>query len=128
MNKKEILEGNKLIAEFMGYTKEQYTVEGSSKEYDVWTNNLICKGCYYDLFDLKYHSSWDWLMPVVEKIQYDLGHFVTIERNSTLIHESKFDSKIINPPFGYGEQESFIQITYKAVVEFIKWYNKETNN
>ena len=50
---KEILEGNKLIAEFM---------TGQSKDSKVFFK-LNCVDT-----ELKYHPSWDWLMPVIGKI------------------------------------------------------------
>lgn len=128
MENKEIIEGNKLIAKFMGCSKGPY--DKHSKDNLIhFPDNFPIKirmsrgGNHLEVDWLEFHSSWDWLMPVIEKIQVE--HFVTIERNSTLIHEDGFDSKIINKPFGYGEQESYIQITWKAVIDFIKWYNNE---
>jgi len=59
---KTTTENNKIIAAFMGLsycTKHQY--EGWYKNAEF--NERIC-----DFDGLKYHSSWDWLMPVVEKI------------------------------------------------------------
>jgi len=115
MTSDKIIKGNKLIAEFMGLIQsgKNYIDYRTSDDYGI-----------YPIRDLRYHSSWDWLMTVVEKIQ--LEHFVTIERNSTLIHEDDFHSPIINKPFGYGEQESYIQMTYIAVIDFIKWHNKQS--
>lgn len=56
----EILEGNKLIAEFMGMTKTE-TTQGifyttTSDPYEWHETNLT------------YHHDWKMLMPVVEKI------------------------------------------------------------
>ena len=54
---KTIEEGNKLIAEFVGakLTKGNfYLLDGEILAHEA---------------DLKYHTSWDWLMPVVEKIR-----------------------------------------------------------
>lgn len=57
-----IAEGNELIAVFMGY--ERY-----EDNYGVWfkTEELIIS-MHPKLEDLKYHTSWDWLMPVVQRI------------------------------------------------------------
>src|SRR6185437_13454507 len=56
----KIIEGNKLIAEFMGIkdnpNKKGYYYHPLKKDWGT------IKG-------FKYHSSWDWLMPVVEKIR-----------------------------------------------------------
>lgn len=54
--------------------------------------------------DFIYHSDWNWLMPVVEKC-FD----IECEKMSEL--KSKFD-------FWH------IDLMFKAVVEFIKWYNQ----
>ena len=82
------MQNNKLIAEFMGvdYVDIDTYLE-SNKE-------------------LQYHASWDWLMPVVEKIMWDND----IEDNQcTNIAEALCDAKIDR--------------VYDAVVEFIKTYN-----
>jgi len=72
----------------------------------------------------QYHTSWNWLMPVVEKIG-ELYHTITIETNN------ESDQCVI---LCYKEDEKYRRIfevgltlheaTYKAVVEFIKEYNK----
>ena len=57
---KQIIEGNKLIAEFMGWTQ---TNDGQDEFYF----NGVDKYCLPENF--KYHSSIELLMPVVEKIE-----------------------------------------------------------
>ena len=79
--------------------------------------------------ELKYHKSWDWLMPVVEKIRkkgfifeignrltdsYNVRYFVDVRH---LLEKDKFTATIFN-------DDDSKQLTYKAVVEFIKWYKK----
>ena len=61
MTSKEILNANKLIAEFIGAKMivENYHGINIIKFPDKSTK---------DLHDLKYHSSWDWLIPVIGKI------------------------------------------------------------
>lgn len=107
---------NELIAEFMGW---------------VWPRDPDHKR--YEITSLKYHVSWDWLMPVVEKISK-----ITFKWETK--HESGTDSYYLRT-FGMLDEETgrvmvrinncalhtaptLIEATYKAVVEFIKWYNE----
>lgn len=98
---------NELIAEFMGAVKSQdYGVCG-------WMGYWINQGdpSATDVREMRYHQSWDWLMPVVEKIN-TLRHFGNIDAT---------DRKRM-----YGVSIFDTQTTvYKAVVEFIKWYNTQ---
>jgi len=63
MTEQEIIEGNKLIAEFMGDYRAKYKVSN-----DYTLANAMLK-------TLKYHSSWDWLMPVFKKIWESIDQF-----------------------------------------------------
>ena len=76
-------ENNKLIAEFMGIDQV---------DIDAWleTNS-----------NLHYHTSWDWLMPVIDKCYQE--------------HMSKHIADAV--------MTCDIDTTYKAVVEFIKEHN-----
>lgn len=60
----EIIEGNKLIAEFMGAKPITFTDDFGG----VVSGVLKMEDGLYPPYKLKYHSSWDWLMPVVEKM------------------------------------------------------------
>ena len=90
------MEDNKLIAEFMEvkFDKGNFYNMG----YDIFSD-----GNLYRSHELKFHLSWDWLMPVVEKC-------------CILNNEEGFK------PF-YNLCELKIATTHKAVVEFIKKYN-----
>lgn len=82
--------------------------------------------------DLKYDTSWDWLITVVEKIEsikdeYH-GHFgVYISSNNCTIQATNFrpDKRIPDPPHYFANYtlNSKIESTYQAAVEFIKWHN-----
>ena len=64
MEKEIIKENNKLIGEFMGdIFKTNFTV-GSDLVPEGWLRKL--DNMHYG--NLKYHSSWDWLMPCIGKI------------------------------------------------------------
>ena len=82
---------NKLIAEFMNVPKFK----------KARSNKLL------------YDTSWDWLMPVVEKIE-GLGYWVNRNDGDVTI-SNKSDIVVITPMSSGG-----IDMMYKAVVEFIK--------
>jgi len=100
-------ENNKLIAEFM------HLELISNKEYVIKRRDMIRQDIAYNLpftlDDLKYHSSWDWLMPVVMKISRKIDK--PIDEVVSLLTEVGSDN--------IWDIKSF----YNAIVEFIKEYN-----
>ena len=80
------MKDNKLIAEFMNHGFH----DGRHRSFD----------------ELKYHESWDWLMPVVSKVTRDEQYIGNDYREHLL--------DIV--PYGH------IEDTYSAVVEFIREY------
>ena len=99
LTKEQILEGNKLIWNFMGKPDLGFIPTHIS-----------------DFKYLIYHSSWDWIMSVVEKIEASSGNFV-ICLNTCEINAGKFDCYLI-------EADSKIEAVWLSVVEFIKWHNE----
>jgi hypothetical protein len=73
----------------------------------------------FDSEHLKFHKSWDWLMPVVYKIE-QLGYFIMINKWTSIYTEDK-PPKVINTIQKYSKLEN----TYNSVVNFIEWYNKK---
>ena len=111
---------NKLIAEFMGM---QHTDIGWYDSENVMSE-YACQMVGGNTFEeLQYDRSWDWLMPVVDKINGftdDEGEFlyeVKISPSRCII--SRGLSTIVDQPNG----EDMKQMVYIAVVEFIKEYN-----
>lgn len=102
-------EKNKLIAEFMGYIDNGCSEEGF----------LIHPDTNYDIEieTLQYHSSWDWLMPVVEKIE-SLGYRVTIVKHICRIDLNE-ESKLL-----ISEDIKKIEAVYTVCFKFIQWYNQ----
>lgn len=98
MSEQEILEGNKLIAEFMGYKIPNQTHK---------LNWIV----YKDVFQpMLFNTSWDWLMPAIKECL------------------NKSEENLADWEYYYEQiDDSFFQIeihqTWSAVVEFIKWYN-----
>ena len=95
-----ITDNNKLIAEFMGSNFEMIGDEEAC---------TLRSGTRYMTKHLKYHSSWDWLMPVVEKI-YDKEGLDISGLFTEFLNIAPVD--IYN-----------IKYVYCSVIEFIKWYN-----
>lgn len=96
------MKDNKIIAEFMGLENVNTLTKPM---YDYGESG----GCR-SLEDLWYHTDWNWLMPVVDKIKSISG---------------KLPTHIGNIPNNEDwESNNFlstnIEETYRAVVEFIK--------
>ncbi len=82
-----MMNNNKLIAEFMGIV------------YPKLDNVIVIDNVVIKEDDLQYHTSWDWLMPVVERIEQ-----VNEGVPHQLLNISLFSS---------------IDEVYQAVIEFI---------
>ena len=106
-----LIENNKLIAEFMGL-KEIYTPKLNIYEISKTETCLET--------DLAYHTDWNWLMPVVEKIQ-SMGYWVDYTKGDVFIYDDEYNLVIPNPM--HKNKDTKLSIHYKIVIEFIKWYN-----
>jgi hypothetical protein len=150
------MKNNKLIAEFMGLsTIENFILDNSILQekdiklnqyyYDtvskivfkcektafplviVQKNNYHCaniNNCKEVISELKYHSDWNELMAVISKIADETEYELVSG------YDYSYWNKYGENPFEDAE-EGFggyykIENIYKAVVEFIKWYNNKT--
>lgn len=97
---------NEIIAEFMG---AELLLGGAYKKVPIPPNKIIIEDtCLKYPEELEYHKSWDWLMPVVNKIaEYRLVHAREVI--------TAIDWKIT-----IG-----IEYIYPKLVEFIKFYNAQ---
>jgi hypothetical protein len=125
MKTNEILQGNRILAEFMGL-KPGYN--SYTKKYN-WGDGIFFMtdgDTIEEVMDAiagyaKYHSSWDWLMPVVEKIEA-LGYDVEIGSQYVRIDDG------LDEGFGIDSwySGSKIESVFTAFVEFAKWYKNQT--
>lgn len=121
----EIYKTNKLIAEFMFINNGLDYINpcGDYALYNKDGERVKIRLDEDDLSELEYHSSWNWLMPVVIKCFKVLdtldaidfrktpsGHYGDLSQQLTIIGRDKFNSDIIGN-------------TYKNTLKFIKWYN-----
>lgn len=91
-------ENNKLIAEFLG------------KDHEL--NQCISAP--------QFHEEWNWLMPVVEKIE-NLGYeFFIVENRVEVAHNTDHSIETIIDLTSRSKRDA----TYQGVVEFINQYNK----
>lgn len=110
----DVLEGNKIIAEFMGCSVDNGIAKRTTKYYDFPGQcGLTC-----DVSDLKYHSSWDWLMPVVKKFDYLAENKIIDFSEYYEYWCDKIDDAVTRT---YN-----IEPVFKVTVEAIEWYNTQT--
>ena len=89
---------NKKCAEFIGWK--------SSIASEYYTTTMW-GGCGFTPFHMKFHSDWNWIMEVVEKI-VEIPDGVGYQFKRSI--EGCFDSK---------------QEVIQAIDQFIDWYNKQ---
>ena len=71
--------------------------------------------------DLEYNKRWDWLMPVVEKIE-SLGYEFRFYTDEVEILDIKTSNYVLDCLSG----NSKIDATLKGCIYFINWYNQQT--
>jgi len=143
MKNQKITKGNILIAEFMNHKiwmvkhyegdTQSDRQETSVKDYE----KFLEKGFKYDPYARPFHSSWDILMPVMDKI-YKLHKFneFYIKPNSALLYltnkiklfaggVSNDNGKEGTMVYKYISAETGIEATWIVAVEFIKWHNEQ---
>ena len=151
MTEEKIKEGNKLIAEFMGARIEEkdnyfdaYDWRDSSVlVYSVPIDYLVTKEESKNIVEClllnlytgdwgQFHSDWNWLVSVVEKIElieddYDGRFIVYISSNNCTIQSTNFrlDKINVESPHYFSSLygNSKIEAVWTAIIEFIKWYN-----
>lgn len=121
---KQITEGNRIIAEFMG------------RPYKFPRTKFSTGKAYEEIILPDYNRGWNELMPVVEKI-------ATIVIKSNASYNSDHIPVIIIVPNGYVKinnlrderifvnvavEGSLINAVWQAVVQFIQWYNTINTN
>ena len=127
-----IIENNKLIAEFLNWEFDDL-----SETFETPFLKLVEPqafgdeqfSCKLQDFELEFHSDWNWLMKVVEKIHSMQSYGVLINPNGTYIQDE--DDKVICMTFKNEEvngeiiSSSNIEATFNCCVEFVKWYNEQ---
>lgn len=143
MTNEEIIEGNKLIAEWIsGGIATDGHPQGSKK----WSVHLPREFCdkisirYHPYnpvlfvfeYELYFHSSWDWIFSVIEKIT-SLGFEIEFnikpnwDESTFSIYDTKRDNTLVES-LNFIDIEncnSLIQYVWICIIEFILWYNNQ---
>ena len=123
MSNDEILQGNRLIAEFDGYEYSEESFLNNIKgvlQKDGKLSlhaNLINKS-----FCTEYHSSWNWIMQIVQKIE-DKGYCVFIQNDCCWMQVGRAGMKM---PIITNLADCKMDAIYKTVLDFIKWHNQKS--
>lgn len=114
----DINEGNKLIAEYMGFeTGLKWMVSGK-------VTARLFRDCDKDIVlteKCEYHCSWNELMPVVERINATEEYDIIIFR--TVAHVNDKHSALFETSFETSKKGNLIMSIWEPIVEFIKWHN-----
>jgi len=111
------MENNELIARFMGYEIPKQTHRK--------LNWIVYEGVFQAM---QFHCSWNWLMPVVEKIcRLKIGdgkEFVDYPNLRTfgMLNEETGEIMVRFNGFVLVQSDTLIQATYMAVVDFVKYW------
>lgn len=111
MTEEEILIGNRIIAPFMGGYERDMGHGDIIWDHPHYMSPLVCK---YDN-DLKYHTSWEWIMPVWIK-------FRKIEAPIEL--EKSFSEWLSSLGWYLYSSDEPIRF-FERLVYAIKWYNEQ---
>jgi hypothetical protein len=102
MTNEDILEGNILIAKFMGCTQNKHgfvSPKGTKYTFPKKNNDAV------SIHWLRYHLDWDWVMPVAKKC-------------IKIYHDERGD--IFQ---ALTSSEDDVTTLFQAIVKFITWYN-----
>lgn len=98
---------NKLIAEFMGNHTDEYGNDVYVPKEMMFNSKSKCMQGIFEFNECKFHTDWNWLMPVVVKIL-----------------DISLESDSMEPYYNITDSIPNIKETYKEVIEFINWYNE----
>lgn len=110
-------ENNTLLAQFLGWAEQKDPTErwfGSFRDF----NGNVHKNT--DREPLLFHSDWNFLMQVVEKIE-SLEEVIYFRITSYVEIQYRSDKGL---SFIHIRTISKLEAVYQACVEFVKWYNE----
>lgn len=108
-------ENNVLIAEFIGFDMSRLesdgVIEGYKLPYEIMQTT-------FGTDELKFHKSWDWLIVVAQKIS---------NSKTPQTPEGISNLKRYYYPIEDSIKTFHLELFYKSIINYIKWYNEENN-
>lgn len=126
----DIEQGNVVIAKFLGWTPKERFHYLRNKTVIEWEN---CPYEYIEVGTEQFHTSWDWLMPVVEKIETistdeikSISFSLDSRGWSAWIKNRSGDQ---NMPQWYCDNDTIpkLESIWQACINFINWYELQTH-
>ena len=119
-NRTNFLETNIEIAEFVCVDKYKYEGLKFYRLDDILPPNKYSS--FYIEKDLKFHCSWDWIMPVLEKAQQTLLKMgldcnVVLDKHGAAVHVLGI---IIDIEY-IGPENTKIETVYKSILTLIRY-------
>lgn len=132
----DTIKNNILIAKFMGATVSgsEYKIPKVSIPYQGWErfgDNDPCLKFTDECRDweMQYHKSWDWIMPVIEKI--NSTHNKNTANGSIIVgRDLQYTIQyLLSGGYGFTEHKRetvffTLENIWERAVLFIKWYNE----
>lgn len=107
MAQEDINNGNRLIVDLMGKTIK--IEQEGVKDIPL---------AFLSIEDMKFHQSWKWLMPVVIKIEEEVGYTVRIEENTCKV--------IVDEGTQFAEEaDTKLEAVWEAIVKFLNWKKEQ---
>jgi len=131
---KTIDKNNILIAKFMGFREPKTKKEGYTPPKGFPPDPDPYEG--YDPTQLAFNKSFDWLMPVIDKIEsYQFSVTMISSGCGIKQWEDCLDKENFDLDFheiwtwgGHCIQSTRLEAIYNSIIEFIKWQNENNNN
>jgi hypothetical protein len=123
-------DNNKLLAEFLGWHSKKINITASRPKgegIELYLKEVTEYNREFIEDELKFHTDWNWLMQVVEKIESlqfqsnnDVFKVVIDYGMCTIYNMINNLETIVNV-----SKSTKIEAVYNACVEFVKWYNTQ---
>jgi hypothetical protein len=136
MTQEEIQEYNQKCADFLGFKYKNQSKFWAT--YPLDNNSYLAKFGYMQVETFKFHSDWNWIMEVVEKIE-SLKYLIDITDNEVYVNSNLIKQKNVTDGGTMNSHNEkyypvIVEITderlskkeavVKAINQFLIWYNE----